>query len=277
MNIKRLFKKFCIIMVCAYLILGFCVISIKASNDDIGFTESELLSNEDYVVEGNCAYLKLEYDGTPVLTAPSTISTYIQVTTKNFNGVSAYYLEFKYSIFSFLDENTKKDIFENLKKSEMYESFTKSTKSKLIDMISDTVEMRNSTSLEAVFGDVEPDLIGGSKIYQPFNNPVRLVTAVVAIIAVILMTFSFVLDLFYINVPFIQIKIEDSKIAKYVSKSAKVYVKEMDDSSSVIQSSLAYFKDRVITMAVYGVLLVYLFEGKFISLIQAIVSLARGF
>lgn len=277
MNFKRLFKGLHFVMVCLCLTLIFSSVTSKASSSDIGFTEDELKSDSDYVMEKSKAYLKLEYSSSEVTKIPSGCSKYISVTEKSYSGVKEKYLEFKYETFSKLDEDDKKVVLATLKKSEIYKSFTNDTKSKLISMISETADMSNSTSLESIFGDVEPDLAGGYKIYRPFNDKVRLVTAIAAIIAVTCMTASFVLDLFFINIPFAQVKIEESKLFKYVSASAKRYVQSTNNDGKVLQSSIDYFKDRVITLAVYGVLLVYLFAGKFVELIQSLTALARGF
>lgn len=277
MNFKRLFKITHFVIICICLILNFGSISVKASSSDIGFTEDELKSDEDYIVESTASYLKIEYSGTEVKTVPGTCSNYFSIVSKKYSGVTSTYLAFKYVKFSGLSESDKKFILSCIKKSELYESFTNSTKSSLIGMISSTANMSNSTALESVFGEVKPDLSAGYKMYRPFNSWVRLFTALGAIIASICLTASFVLDLFYMNISYLQTTIEDSKLGKFLSKSAKHYVQGENSGESIITIALHYFKDRVITCIIYGVLLVYIFEGKFVDLIQALTSLARGF
>lgn len=277
MKIKRLLFVFYFSLCCCLVsAISYCTVS-KADNGDIGFTEDELISDGDYIVENSQAFIPAEFLGEEDNSMSELCKYYFSVDSKNFRGVQETVICFQYEDFSALEDSEKKTILKDFKSSGLYQSLKNNCKSKLIEMIAKTAKMSNSTALESIFGEVEPDLVGGFKLYSPFNSKVNLILAVASIITMFAISASFVLDLFYINVPIVQNKLEDTKISKYISRSAKIYVKEMNSDENILYSSLDYFKDRVITLGVFGMLLVYLFAGKFIVFIQAIVSLVRGF
>lgn len=277
MKIKRLLFVFYFSLCCCLVsAISYCTVS-KADNGDIGFTEDELISDGDYIVENSQAFIPAEFLGEEDNSMSELCKYYFSVDSKNFRGVQETVICFQYEDFSALEDSEKKTILKDFKSSGLYQSLKNNCKSKLIEMIAKTAKMSNSTALESIFGEVEPDLVGGFKLYSPFNSKVNLILAVASIITMFAISASFVLDLFYINVPIVQNKLEDTKISKYISRSAKICVKEMNSDENILYSSLDYFKDRVITLGVFGMLLVYLFAGKFIVFIQAIVSLVRGF
>lgn len=277
MKIKRLLFVFYFSLCCCLVsAISYCTVS-KADDGDIGFTEDELVSDGDYIVENSQAFIPAEFLGEEDNSMSELCKYYFSVDSKNFRGAQETVICFQYEDFSALEDSEKKTILKDFKSSGLYQSLKNNCKSKLIEMIAKTAKMSNSTALESIFGEVEPDLVGGFKLYSPFNSKVNLILAVASIITMFALSASFVLDLFYINVPIVQNKLEDTKISKYISRSAKIYVKEMNSDENILYSSLDYFKDRVITLGVFGMLLVYLFAGKFIVFIQAIVSLVRGF
>lgn len=277
MKIKRLLFVFYFSLCCCLVsAISYCTVS-KADDGDIGFTEDELVSDGDYIVENSQAFIPAEFLGEEDNSMSELCKYYFSVDSKNFRGAQETVICFQYEDFSALEDSEKKTILKDFKSSGLYQSLKNNCKSKLIEMIAKTAKMSNSTALESIFGEVEPDLVGGFKLYSPFNSKVNLILAVASIITMFAISASFVLDLFYINVPIVQNKLEDTKISKYISRSAKIYVKEMNSDENILYSSLDYFKDRVITLGVFGMLLVYLFAGKFIVFIQAIVSLVRGF
>lgn len=277
MKIKRLLFIFYFSLCCCLVsTISYCIVS-KADDGDIGFTEDELVSDGDYIVENSQAFIPAEFSGEENNSMSELCKYYFSVDIKNFRGVQETVICFQYENFSVLEDYEKKTILKDLKSSGLYQSLKNNCKSKLIEMIAKTAKMSNSTALESVFGEIKPDLVEGFNLYRPFNSKVNLILAVASIITMFAISASFVLDLFYINVPIIQNKLEDTKISKYISRSAKIYVKEISSDENILHSSLDYFKDRVITLGVFGMLLVYLFAGKFIVLIQAIISLVRGF
>lgn len=118
--------------------------------------------------------------------------------------------------------------------------------------------------------DINADLYSGSKWYEPFNGPINTLLGVVALGVFILLSFTFVLDIAYLVIPFFGAWFDsDSDGLKNKAISAEAYyaAKERDSGDKPATYMLSYFSKRFVSVFIVALCLGYLNSGVIITFI----------
>lgn len=144
--------------------------------------------------------------------------------------------------------------------------------------------------IPVLMSGTKPDFISAMKIYAPFQSPMGTVMGVLALVLFSLLTFSTLIDLFFIGVPLFNMMVlgDGKEKPAIVSPAAyKAYLEELGNNGSVgggtgsgkvaFKNAVGiYFKHRTVTLVLIFISLLYLVSGKIWDLVGDAMSLLGG-
>lgn len=145
----------------------------------------------------------------------------------------------------------------------------------------------DSQLIPVLMGGTKPDFVSAMRIYGPFQSPIGTILGVLTLIFFALLTFSTLIDLFYIGNPIFNSVIQGDNKEKpgIVSAAAyKAYLDEIGQSgntsangkSSFKSAAGIYFKHRVVTLVLLFICILYLVSGQIWDLVGDAMSLFEG-
>ncbi|WP_257154801.1 hypothetical protein [Bacillus toyonensis] len=134
---------------------------------------------------------------------------------------------------------------------------------------------------------LKPDYVKANRIFQPFAGPMNTAIALMAIITIFGIVFTFAIDLAFLNVPMFQAWVTSAGEGQgggrkgnfFVSREAMASLEESEGGSngkSKNQNGI-YIKKRFIGMMLLGVCLLYLIQGQIMILVGMLMDLLAGF
>lgn len=126
------------------------------------------------------------------------------------------------------------------------------------------------------------DIYSAMKIVEPFLGLMRVVFGIGAVVIVLLLTTSTIIDLCYVGLPMCRGEKDNKPVIPFVSVDAESVVKEVESSigggndTKYKNAYVMYFKRRAFTYIILAVCLLYLIAGELGGVISWFLNLASG-
>ncbi len=183
-------------------------------------------------------------------------------------------LRFYVNNYKKLKYDKQKEVLTRFRDSDIYTSMTALDKETFTDMIhgvdSDTTSGELLTSM---FGDVEPDLYEGYKMYKPMEGLVGTILGVFAIILIVGVVVTITLDIAYITLEPVKAFMVDKDL-RIVSKQTEKLVSMYEDKGSgILLFKFLQYKGVMIFALVLCIY--YLVDGQSFIIVGKLIDLFK--
>lgn len=140
--------------------------------------------------------------------------------------------------------------------------------------------------LTTTLQDVKPDYSSASYIIQPFKGPLNTAIAVIVILVMFGLTFTFAVDLAYLYIPLFNSSVDEGsggsdqngnklmKPSSWVSRDARKAYEETDSDGK--NPAISYFKKRFVGCIMLGLCILFFAQGKIFQIVGWILDLVSG-
>lgn len=190
--------------------------------------------------------------------------TYMSLLSKEKVGTT-YVLYFNSEAYSKQSSKVKQNILTIMSDTLDNSTITTPDKNRITNWI-DSLDTTNSVVVKTFSGNTKTDLIAASNLWLPFTGPISTFLGLVTLLIAVLLTLSYVWDLAFINIPFIQVALwnngqqmtHDNK-PLFVSQDVVRAFRATGVDDSILSS---WFKFRVKTTILLGICLAYLVSNQ---------------
>lgn len=141
-------------------------------------------------------------------------------------------------------------------------------KNKLFNFIADQ-DTTTSTALRTLKTDAQADIASAAAWYKPFSGPISTVLGVIALLTLLSLGITSVIDIAYLVVPVFRMfldKDDTGKRPRFVSQEAYGAMQESENDSKK-DYMLIYLRRRALVMFIVGLAVLYLITGSIFELV----------
>lgn len=167
--------------------------------------------------------------------------------------------------YSQLPTNEKREYMETAMVSVQKSGLSTQRKSKMYNFVADQ-DGPVTAAIRQLKGDTSADFVTAGSWFKPFSGPISVALGMVTIFIFMFLSFSVVLDLAFLVVPFFRAMLErgDGKMSRFVSPEAQSAIRETESAGTGDYKGYlgVYFKRRAISMFIISLCLMWLISGK---------------
>lgn len=181
---------------------------------------------------------------------------------------------FDFTKYKRLKQSEKSEIMEVALSKVSNSNISTSSKNKIYNFISNQDESTASL-VRQLKSDIKVDFARAYSYFRPFNSVVGVILGGIALLLMLTLTSTILLDISYISIPIIQNWLGSNGKPKLVSYEAVESVKESESTGR--DASVIYLGKKSKQLIVVSVSILYLASGKIFEMIGGLIDLFQGF
>ena len=179
----------------------------------------------------------------------------------------------QYNSLNYVDKQTA---MKNLRDSGIWDRLTENEKSDFKKMIYDISEDETAgETLDALFGDIKPDLYAGFVKYQAWKSPLGTLLGFLCIVICGVVVVSIALDITYVAVDPVRGIFENKNIPLVSKQTKKIVEKYSDQQTWVLLLNL--LKHKSLMILALAVTISYLVDGGIFTIVGKVLTYFKGF